>query len=199
MRREKNMWILLCVGALLSCLPCQGWPWSRGDQRQVRDELLRQADAIAATASQVLLNPGHREWLRQLVDQKCAYVRYAAANARDARRLMEDDGVERRLERTEKLLERVLRSVDRRQLVEELQRAGYYDFDDFEDLDDDCLDDLEPRHRDKYLHHPKWQRNQPMPQPPPPAVKPGRPAPQPPQPGRGPQQPGRPGHGEPRR
>lgn len=196
MRRKSDVWalLMLCLGALLCGLPCQGWPWSgRGDQRQVRDELLRQADAIAATASQVLLHPGHREWLRQLVDQKCAYVRYAAANARDARRLMEDDGVERRLERTEKLLERVLRSVDRGQLVEELQRAGYYDFDDFEDLDDDCLDDLEPRHRDKYLHHPKWQRAQPpAPQPPPPAVKPGRPAPQP-------QQPGRPGHGEPRR
>ena len=194
MSRSKKamMKILLCVGALLVCLPCQGWPWSRDNQRQVRDELLRQADAIAASASQLLLHPGHREGLRQLVDLKCAYVRFAAANAREARRAMEDDGVERRLERTEKLLERVFRSVDRGQLVDELQRAGYYDFDDFEDLDDDCLDDLEPRHRDKYLHHPKWQRAQP---PAPPAVQPGRPAPPPARPGQGPG----PGPGQPRR
>ena len=167
------------------------WSWgSHSNSREIRHTLVYKIENLKKKAHYLHANPNNFPLIQQFVQDKVDYVNYMRANARTIHSLLEGYDMNVFVDEATIYLNERLDNVHPGMLAYAMEVAGYWDFDDISELNVNCIDDVEVKHKPRYMNHHKWVRTYrpdgrgplppaPMPPAPHPAPKPMPPAPHP--------------------
>lgn len=167
---KKNHYLALSVLCLLASVNVYGWGWFGGGNAARRENVKREMTQRIENLKNAAINMGNygnqvggQQHVEIFVDLKKEYVQYVVANRKDVEYVLDrDDRFDDYVDDAENILEDAIERVDNNLLASVMLARGYMDFDDLENLDDDCFDDLDSRR----LRHvkPVW-KHQPRPKP----------------------------------